>query len=183
MLDLTGVTCQSSRDPEGVVLFGNLGYRQQLATMINAGIFSRMNDDMGLMNKMRLWIDGQVGEVKLPDDQQLHFYDPVSGYTYVARLYGTETIDGKTVEKGIGSRMLQKANSLASAAYDVQMSGGVPVTDKFGALQLILDAEGQPKVVSPYWKGKLDRYVGVVEAMRQVGYTLGFGPLDGSSSP
>ena len=176
LLDL--ISPSPKRDDNALVLFGNLGYRQQLATMLNAGVYSRMNDDMQLMNKMRVWIDGQYGELVLPDEQQVHFFDPASGYTYVARRYGSEVIDGKSVDKGIASRMLLKANSLVSLAYKVQQG-----TDKFGVPQLALDKDGQAQIANAYWKGELDRYVGVVDALRQVGVMLGFGPLDNGSQP
>ena len=184
LLDMTGPTYQGLRAPDGMVLFGNLGYRQQLAAMLNAGIYSRMNDDMQLMNKMRIWIKGQVGEVELPDDQQVRFYDPASGYTYVARRYGNETINGKAVDMGIGSRMLAYANSLVVSAYQVDsLPDGSPILDKYGVPQLTLDDNGQPILYSPYLQGELGRYVGVVDAQRQIGVMLGFGPLDNNTSP
>src|SRR6185436_3998748 len=39
------------------------------------------------------------------------------GSTYVARRYGTETIFGKTVEKGVAARVLQYVNELISKSY------------------------------------------------------------------
>ena len=85
---------------------------QQIGAVIFAQLYSRLGTDMALSNKMRLWVDGQSNAVNVPDDQQVRFYHPDSGYTYVARSYGTETIDGKDVDRGIASRMVQHANAL-----------------------------------------------------------------------
>ena len=46
--------------------------------------------------------------INVPDSQQVRFTDPASGYTYVARKYGAEDIDGKQVDRGIAARMLQR---------------------------------------------------------------------------
>src|SRR5439155_8807619 len=112
----------------------NVGYKQQLATAVFAALFSRLNADMTLVNKMRLWIDGQVGQINVPDAQQVRFSDPASGYTYIARKYGPDSIDGKTVDKGIASRMLAHANAMLLASYAVQKDAvtGQVVLDKYG---------------------------------------------------
>lgn len=181
LLDLTSTDAPPSRPSDHKVLFPNIGYRQQLAAAVNAGLFSRMNTDMALMNKMRIWIDGQVGALELPAEQQVRFTDPDSGYTYVARRYGAEEIDGKQVERGIASRMIQHANALMADAYWVERTedGGV-VLDELGQPALILDDDGQPKVRAATKVGTFRRYVGLVDAVRQIGVMLGFGPLDGA---
>ena len=178
MLDLTTTDSPPSRPSDNMVVFPNIGYRQQLAAAVNAALFSRLNTDMGLMNKMRVWIHGQVGEMDLPEAEQIRFRDPDSGYTYVARRYGMEQIDGKSVERGIGSRMLQHAASLMTAAYRVERKEGQIVTDEFGQPVLVLDDDGQPITVDPTKVAEFRRYVGLVDAIRQLGTMLGFGPLD-----
>ena len=45
---------------------------------------------------------------------------------------------------------------------------------------LITDADGQPIVMNAEKVGKLRRYVGLVDGVRQIGVMLGFGPLDGA---
>ena len=139
---------------------------------------------MTLANKMRLWIDGQVGGLNLPEADQVHFYDPSSGYTYVARKYGREQIDGRSVEKGIASRMLEHANALIAASYQVKTDAqGQVVTDAFGVPALALDANGQPVPVTDESTrmAELTRYVGLLDATRQVGLLLGYGPLAGTA--
>lgn len=116
-LDLTAADGVATRPAGARVLFPNVGYKQQLGTVIFSALFSKLNTDMTLINKTRIWIDGQVGQVNLAPSETIKFTDPTQGYTYVARLYGTEKIDGRDVEKGIGSRMLKHANDLMLAAH------------------------------------------------------------------
>src|SRR5262249_46559751 len=70
-LDLTGRTVAPKRSGDARVLFPNIGYKSQLSAAIYTALFSRLNTDMALVNKMRVFIDGQVGSVTLPDDQQI----------------------------------------------------------------------------------------------------------------
>ncbi len=71
--------------------------------------------------------------------------NPISGQYYVAKSYGTETLNGKVVEMGIGARVLQRANELTAKAYEVEstdpdtrevkvkMSNGLPIERALGA--------------------------------------------------
>jgi hypothetical protein len=180
LLDLTADA--PARDPGAMILFPNVGYKQQLGALVFAAVFSRLDSDMNLINKMRLWIDGQVGGINVPAAEQVRFTDPASGYTYIARKYGSETIDGKAVDRGIASRMIAHANALLAASYQVQVDGqGQPLVDSFGAPLLALDGDGQPIPLDPDTSKAADltRYVGLLDATRQIGYLLGYGPLGG----
>jgi hypothetical protein len=85
------------------------------------------------------------------------------------------------VEKGIASRMLQQANAMLALTYEVQTDiDGALVLDAYGTPQLVLDVDGQPIVLDSVMLGTLTRYVGLIDATRQVGQLLGFGPLDGA---
>jgi len=169
-----------SRPQNVAVLYPNVGYKQQLGMLIFAHVYSRMNSDMALSNKLRLWIDGQVGEVEIPPEQQVRFYDPESGYTYVARKYGPDVIDNKTVDAGIASRMVQHANDLVIASYEVVRDGnGAPVLDQYGAPQVVTDSFGQPVLLPADQSliAELNNYVGVLDAARQIASRVGYGPL------
>ena len=180
LLDLASDT--PTRSPNARVLFPNIGYRQQLAGTMFTAVFSRLATDMTLVNKMRIWIDGQVGAVDVPEAQQVRFTDPASGYTYIGRKYGAETIDGKVVDKGIAARMIQHANDLLVASYEVELDANkVPVVDAFGSPVLKLDVDGQPilKDADTGKIGDLTGYIGLLDATRQIGHALGYGPLSG----
>ena len=181
MLDLLRVDAPPSRPADARVLAPNLGYKQQLATAMFVALYSRLSTDMALMNKMRLWVEGQVGAVNVPDAQQVRFTDPNTGYTYVARKYGADVIDGRSVDKGIASRMIIHANVLLSATYQVARDGQQrPVVDAYGRPTLLLDGAGLPQVDFGGTRNEIDvvRYVGLLDAVKQIEIQLGYGPLD-----
>jgi len=168
-------------DPNATVVFPNVGYKVQLATAIYTALFSALSGDQTLVNKMRLWIDGQVGQVNIPDAQKIMFTDPNTGYSFVARKYGNETIDGKTVEKGIASRMIQHANALLSAVYIVQRDGqNKPILDGYGRPTLVLDGNGNPQLTGQLGVSDLGKYVQILDATKQIEWDLGFGPCNGN---
>lgn len=166
--------------PDGArMLFPNIGYNQQLPTIIYAYLFGRLNGDLTLSNKMRLWIEGNLGgEFEVPEAEQVRFSDPESGITYIARSYGSETLYGKVVDKGIGSRMLAHANELLLRAYEVELDeDGNQVTDQFGRPSLIRDDDGRPVPTEDLRApGALRRYVGLLDANVQISALLGHGP-------
>ena len=72
-------------------------------------------------NQKRYWLDRlelrELSYANTPAWQsRIELHMPDSG-SYVARRYGTETIFGKVVQKGIAARVLQYANELMSKAY------------------------------------------------------------------
>ena len=111
MLDL--MAANPTRPANSAVLFPNIGYKNELAAVLFAHLFGRMSTDMTLINKMRVYVEGlDFVPGAIPDADLVKFTDPNSGYTYVARKFGDDTINGKTVDRGIGSRMLAHANDL-----------------------------------------------------------------------
>ena len=52
----------------------------------------------------------------VPDAARLEFHNP-TGKRYFARSFGKETIFGKSVQRGIGARILEYANELLDKAY------------------------------------------------------------------
>jgi hypothetical protein len=208
LIQSTNLIQEGAKRNEGAqLLFPNLGYRQQNVAAILAGIYSR-DVDLTLVNKMRIYvdgIDGNLSKLTIPDEQQVRFYNPNTGFTYIARKFGPQEIDGKTVDRGIGSRMLQYANILQAAAYEVETEdgkvNGTPIFDQYGQPKLVLrDADGTLSPTGtpgykPRPKGdgtailprpsnaqvptvvRHDRYVGLMDATRQIGLIFGAGPL------
>jgi len=155
------------------IIFPNMGYSNQLGTGIYAMLFSRFSTDMVLFNKMRIRIEGDAGPT-IPVDRRQTFVDPVTGYRYIAAKYGTETIQGRPVEMGIGSRMLQRANDLMTTVFET-------TTLPSGDIEPVV-VNGVPTKkagVKPADELTYRRYVGLLDAMRQVGNIFGGGPLGG----
>lgn len=154
------------------IVFPNVGYSHELGVGIYGLLFSRFSTDMTLANKMRIRADGDAGPT-IPVDRRQGFLDPNSGIRYLAIKFGTEQIQGRAVERGIGSRVLQRANELLQAAYQTQPNA---VT---GEPEAVLDGSGSPTIKDPTAEATLRRYVGLIDGLRQVGNIFGGGPLGG----
>jgi hypothetical protein len=195
LFDLTQPDGVPPRTAKEQIMFPNIGFQQQSMVGIYAAIYSRHTGDMTLLNKMRIWIDGvdgTVGTTGFPNpDEQVRFYNPMSGMTYIARRYGREELrkEGlatplKTYDTGVGARMLEFANWIMAYTYKVDRdpSNGQPIFDEFGQVNLLLDAEGQPQLYSSdpanTKLSTLINYAGHIDGVRQIGLILGAGPLN-----
>lgn len=167
------------RPTDAKLVFPNVGYKQSLGALVFAHIFARLNGDLALANKMRVWVDGLSGEIKIPDAQQARFTNPESGYTYVAKKYGPQTIDGKVVDKGIGSRMVARGNALLKAVFETNGE------DAYGSPVIVYDANNEPKRLSTASDATLNEFrawVGTMDATVQIGTLVGYGPFYGLGS-
>lgn len=168
-----------SRPTDARLVFPNIGYRQQLSMAVYGSLFSRLSSDMTLSNKMRLWREGDDGPV-VAGTRPVRFTDPTSGYTFIASAYGTEVVDGKSTDRGIASRMVERANALLVKAYQVKPGpNGKPLLDANGQPTLVVDLDGRPVSNNdPSADLELRRYVGLLDGLRQIGRALD-GPLGG----
>ncbi len=165
------------RSPEEKVLFPNIGYKQQLSMAIFAAVFSRLGSDMTLVEKMRMSLEGDRAP-QVPGTRRIEFVDPLTGFRYFANRFGDELVGTRNVDKGIASRVLTTANRLVSEAYQVKKNGDEVVLDASGKPELVLDDAGMPIEASKDAAKELRRYVGLVDALRQITRILGEGPLD-----
>jgi len=190
LLDLTEKTLPAL-PKDGMVLFPNIGYEQQSWSSIFVAAYTRRGRDMALNNKARIWIegvDGEPGKYGFPDPQdQIRFHNPMSGFTYVARRYGTEDVrrmdanggmtDVKTIEKGIGARMLVYANWLVSTIYRVERTASGPTFDEYGSVVYMDETPKELESATPSNRTRFNRYVGIIDGARQVGKMFGGGPF------
>jgi len=171
-----------SRPPsdQSNLLFPNVSYRQQLGALVWGHVFSRLNTDLSLSNKLRIYVDGFQSQVNIPEDQQIRFYNPDSGFTYIARRYGLEEIDGRMVDSGIASRMLERANRMLMDAFEVEEDDdGNPVLDSFHTPILKEDENGQAVLKKEYEEtaiNTLRNYVGLLDMAVQINDMVGYGP-------
>lgn len=169
---------------DALQVFPNFGYDQSIPTLVFSHLYGRLNGDLELSNKLRIWVEGTLGaELEIPDSQQLRFTNPESGITYISRRYGLETVLGTEVDKGIGSRMLETANRLLLGAYEVETDDdGAIVADEFGRPQLLLDENGIPILRTDEGasaaRTKLMRWVGQLDATVQISNLVGYGPFN-----
>jgi hypothetical protein len=122
-----------------------------------------------------MYLEGTENVIDIPDGQKIKFSDPRTGYTYVARLYGPDTVDGRTFDSGIASRMLDHANKLLAMAYQVDVdSNDVPVLDEFGRPSLTLDKDGQPIPTDDTTAvGGYNDYVGLLDSTVEIARLIG----------
>jgi hypothetical protein len=165
------------------LLYPNFGYKQQLGAMLWAQLFSSLGTDLSLVNKTLVYLEGTENVIDFPDDQKVKFTDPRSGITYVARLFGPDEVDGKTIDSGIASRMIAHANDLLAQAYDVEKDADdKPVTDAFGRPNAVLDSAGQltPTGDATIVTGFSD-YVGFLDSSVEISKLVGRGPFTGAN--
>jgi hypothetical protein len=163
----------TARPAGSSIIFPNTGYSNAISTSIYALLFSRFSTDLTLANKMRIRFEGDIGP-KIVDARRISFVDPTTGFRYIASKFGNETFQGRQIETGIASRMIQRANELLAAAY---VTTGAP--DAFGEYVVTFATNGEPVVKDATKLKDFRRYVGLLDGVRQVGNIFGGGPLGG----
>jgi hypothetical protein len=122
------------------------------------------------------WIDMmrifRVGTSLSPFDdstERASWVDPLSGQSYVARRYGSEKLDGRDVDRGIGARMLDWMSVLTQQAYETQPD---PADDK--KVIYAKTATGEPVVKSQRFANRVKNYKGLLDFMQEVSGAFGF---------
>jgi hypothetical protein len=182
-----GTTKLLTRPAGSKLLDPMFGYRAQLPAMYLMLLYEPINSSMELVNRTRIWVEGGAEAIKVPDTEKMSFFDPVEGVQWSARSFGTESIDGKFVDTGIGARIIEHANELLVAAYgvDTVIYPG-STTQKRAKYNLswrptITDASGTRVVTAadvkdPVAAAALSKYIAFMNDTRQLLFILGFGP-------
>ncbi len=100
----------NSRAPDNVVTIDSqVGYEQQRFLIAQTMMYLPSDNQQEWLNQMRLY---RLGVDLTPNQGPfIEFHDP-DGNRWVTNTYGTETIFGKTVQRGISARMFEYANTL-----------------------------------------------------------------------
>jgi hypothetical protein len=102
--------------PEHVaVIDPEVGWEQQKFLIGWTLLYLPENERMNWLDQMRLWELG--GDADPAFEQRIEFHSP-DGDVYVAKTFGTETIFGETVQRGVAARVLEYCNDLLEAAYE-----------------------------------------------------------------
>jgi len=126
-----------ARPAEARVLAPLVGFKVQLPSMVYALMYFPTTWSQEYVNLMRVWTPGSAESVEVPLAQQLRFAMP-HGMVYAAIRHGTEVIDGREVERGIGARMIAWATTLAEAAYEHEVDAqGRPLLSSEGTLKYL----------------------------------------------
>lgn len=118
--------------PAGATVLDPLiGWEQQMPGIEDALRFGPTVLTNEYVDQFIVWTPNGVEGQSVAISDQIRFHDPVSGTIYAARTYGTEITNSKIgpVQKAMGARMIEWANTLAARAYNA--NGTVSDTDGF----------------------------------------------------
>ena len=135
---------------DGRAIDPQIGWEQQKFIIAWTLLYLPENETSKWVDMFRIWEAGVDSDPGFTNRIEFHTPD---GRVFVARTYGKETIFGKEVQRGIGARVLQWANTLLKDGYettdgpDLDLDGSpdwyVPVLDGSGFPSYI-NSRGQP---------------------------------------
>jgi hypothetical protein len=135
------------------------------------------------VDMMRIWEIGSDADPGFPAAQTVAWRDPLSGELFEAHSYGTEVIDGKTVQRGIAARVLEWMNVLTAKAYAVDAAASNPATGEL-VVQRYADntacpagvetCVGQPVQLSSQFAIRVTNYKSIIDYMHLTASQLGF---------
>jgi hypothetical protein len=174
-----------NRPADARLVFPNIGYRQQLPTVVYTMLFSSLNSDLGTIHRTRIWTEGGPEAVDVAESERTRFRNPETGVVYVARRYGPDIVDGVRIDRGIASRMIQRANELLVDTYQVVVNDRLePVYAADGSVTVVRDPrtnEPLPRHIDSRRQTtavtRFRNYVGLVDATRYASRLLGYGLL------
>ncbi|MEI9935703.1 MAG: hypothetical protein WDO69_00630 [Pseudomonadota bacterium] len=134
------------------------------------------------VDMMRIWVVGTDTPPGFPDNETVAWRDPQSGQLYLAHSYGTEEIDGKTVQRGIAARVLEWMNVLTAKAYSVDPSVVNPngeqtilrYTDNSACPPGVDYCTGQPIQLDTAFALRVTNYKSVLDYMHLTANQFGF---------
>jgi hypothetical protein len=166
-----------------------LGFETQKFMAFWAYVYQPSSQVMDFTDQMRVWKLGTDVDPGFAANL-VQWTDPESGIRYFAKRYGDEQILDRTYDKGIAAKMIQWANILTGKAYELDAT--TPYDPVTGAANVVLDVDGNPKVIVdkitvPSNPSKLTcednrfcvqlrRYRGLIDFVVDTAHQLGFPP-------
>jgi hypothetical protein len=135
-----------AQNQPGVPIDPELGFEMQKFVLFYSYVFLPATQRNDWLDMLRVYRLGTEPDPAYQTPELVEWKDPQTGFSYLAKRFGDESIYGTTYDKGIGSKMLQWANILSSKAYKPADPAQKfdPVTGRF---LYATDAKGQPIVV------------------------------------
>lgn len=160
-----------SAPKESIPIDPEIGFEVQKFLVFSALVNLPESYKEDWIDLMRIFRVGSDSAPLFPPDQQATWVDPLSGQSYVAHRYGTETIDGKDVDRGIAARMLDWMNILTAEAYETD-----GIDQETGGLSYVRGDDGQPVLKSQRFVNRMKNYQGLLDFMQEVTGVFGFYP-------
>jgi len=158
----------------GTVVDPQVGFEQQKFLIYFTLIFLPENARTQWTDMMRIYDVSKDGDPGF--DNIIVFHDP-DGKVYAAQTFGTETLFGKTVQKGIAARMIEYANELLAKAVVTE-----PVTrnGRTVGLKPALDGgrvqyRGASSCSTSRWCQKMKDYTALLKLMNELEEAFGWG--------
>ena len=126
-----------------VALDPQIGWEQHKFLVVWTLLYLLSNQQQEWVDMMRLWEMGLDADPQFGNRIELHLPD---GKHYVAKTYGTETLFGREVQRGVAARVLEYANGLLAAAYEVDDGPDLNGNGEPDWYLPILGADGTPVV-------------------------------------
>ncbi|HWZ93222.1 MAG TPA: hypothetical protein VNW92_30390, partial [Polyangiaceae bacterium] len=178
-----GTTSTSATPAQSLAVDPEIGFEVQKFVAFFAMLNLPESWKLNWVDMMRIWEVGSDSPPGFPAAETLAWRDPLSGELFEAHSYGTEVIDGKTVQRGIAARVLEWMNTLTALAYAVDTANSNPVTGEL-AVQHYADntacppgietCVGQPVQLSQQFVIRVTNYKSILDYMHQVASQLGF---------
>lgn len=167
----------------GAVIDPQVGWEQQKFAILFTLLYIPENQRSNWLDQMRIY---ELGTESDPGfDNRIEFHDP-DGKIYVAKTFGTETLYGKTVQKGIAARTLEYANELlrkgvvtAEVKRGDIVVGYAPVLDVEGKIQYLTDGKPAASCANSAECTKMKAYVSVPNFLREAQEYFGFTRIGG----
>ncbi len=144
--------CSAAAPQNTAVVDPQVGWEQQKFLIAYTLLYLPENQQQTWLNQMGIWEIGSDTDPGFQNRIELHLPD---GKVYVAKTFGTETVLGKKVQKGVAARMLQWANELLAKAY---VTDAGPDKDNDGTPDWYL-----PRVINGNVRVKFDPSIQVVK--------------------
>jgi hypothetical protein len=168
-----------------------LGFEIQKFVLFYAYVFLPGNQRNDWVDMLRISRLGSDSSPSYAPSEMIEWKDPQTGYRYLAKRFGDEQLIGKKYDKGMGAKMLQWANHLASKAYapndpaapiDLETGRFVYRTDDHGQPVVLADAETRVAPADPahvtceenHYCVQLRNYRGLLDYSRDTAARLGF---------
>ena len=169
--------------PPQQVVDPQVGWEQQRFAILFSLLHIPDNQKTNWLDQMRVFDLGVESDPGF--DNRIEFHDPL-GHVYVAQTFGTETLFGKVVQKGIAARVLEYANEVLQRAVETEP---VERAGRVVGYRAMLDADGNvvfkqgDAVVASCDNSrdctKLKNYVSVPRMLWQMQGWLGYVPFNG----
>ncbi len=178
----SGTTEANDTPAESIAVDAEVGFEVQKFITFFAMLNLPESWKLNWVDMMRIWELGSDSSPGFPATETVAWRDPQSGELFEAHSYGTEVIDGKTVQRGIAARVLEWMNTLTAKAYDIDTTVVNPTgeltvkryADDTNCPAGVSSCVGQPVQLNAQFAIRVTNYKSVIDYMHLTASQLGF---------